>query len=155
IVAGPRIVSSHAPNIFVPDNSQLNLPIPTNGTSMSSTINLNGQTGNITYVSVNVNINYPRDSDLILTLVGPGGQMITLANQRGGNSANFTNTTFDDGATTPIGAGTGPFTGIFKPEQPLSTFNGLAGTSLNGAWKLIVTDKVPGQGGILVNWSLT
>jgi subtilisin-like proprotein convertase family protein len=44
---------------------------------------------------------------------------------------------FDDAAATTIAAGVAPFAGSFKPESPLSAFNGKPS---NGTWKLHVVD---------------
>ena len=47
-----------------------------------------------------------------------------LANRIGGSGDNFTNTVFDDEAATAIASGAAPFTGSFRPFQPLSAFDG-------------------------------
>jgi hypothetical protein len=47
----------------------------------------------------------------------------------------FTNTTFDDEATTNIHAGSPPFIGSFLPNQPLSTFDD---EEINGDWTFVV-----------------
>ena len=56
---------------------------------------------------------------------------------RGANDCSGTPTVFDDAAATAISAGTAPFAGTFRPESPLSAFNGKAVT---GTWKLRATD---------------
>ncbi|HMP17842.1 MAG TPA: proprotein convertase P-domain-containing protein, partial [Gemmatales bacterium] len=57
-----------------------------------------------------------------------------------------------DQAANPISAGTAPFTGSFRPEQPLSAFHGISG---NGTWTLRVRDVVSSDTGTLQNWSIT
>src|SRR5262249_9577432 len=64
----------------------------------------------------------------------------------------YTNTTFDDAATTPIFFGQAPFTGSFQPEQPLRA---LVGKGINGAWVLEINDLFAPDFGTLVNWSLS
>ncbi|MGI8858237.1 MAG: S8 family serine peptidase [Thermomicrobiales bacterium] len=110
--------------------------------------------GNIAHMTVKLNITHTFDSDLIIQLVSPGGLKITLASQIGGangGGVNFTNTVFDDAAPTSIDAAQAPFTGNFKPAQPLST---LAGTAISGTWQLIVSDNGALDIGTLDQWSL-
>lgn len=70
----------------------------------------------------------------------------------GGTGNNFTNTTLDDDAATSITAGAAPFTGTFRPEGSLATFNGL---NPNGTWALRITDDELILFGTLNSWSLT
>jgi subtilisin-like proprotein convertase family protein len=164
IVPGPSIVDSHVPNVYAPARSQLNVPIPPVGTGGTgdptkdvtfSNLTVSGLTGNVTFVSVNVSLAHTRDSDLKISLVAPNGTEILLSNRHGGTGANYTNTDFDDTAAVPIGAGSAPFTGRFRPDQALSTLNGLTGTNLNGVWKLKIEDTAAGESGTLLDWSLT
>ena len=91
----------------------------------------------ITDINVTININHTWNSDLAIFLVNPDSDFIALSVQNGGSSENYTNTVFDDDAATPITAATGPFTGTFIPEEPLSTFNG---QQAQGTWLLGVVD---------------
>ena len=88
-------------------------------------------------LNVRVNITHSYDGDLTLTLIGPDNTTVALSNRRGTSGDNYTNTVFDDQASTPIASGTAPFTGSFIPDSPLSAFN----TKLaNGTWTLKVVD---------------
>ena len=79
----------------------------------------------------------------MITLIGPDGSpRSTLVNSRGGSGDNFTNTVFDDEAATAIGAGAAPFTGSFRPEEPLSAFDG---KPVNGTWTLRIADVAAGD----------
>ncbi|RMH78032.1 MAG: hypothetical protein D6680_03315 [Cyanobacteria bacterium J007] len=70
--------------------------------------------------------------------------LVTLFNQLGGTSDNFTDTIFDDEAPLSITDGLAPFTGSFKPQQMLDNFdNQWAG----GVWNLGITDFVYGNSG--------
>ena len=53
--------------------------------------------------------------------MAPDGTSVVLFSNVGnvGNGENFTNTIFDDAATTPIANGGPPFFGPFKPQLPL------------------------------------
>ncbi len=73
-----------------------------------------------------------------ILLVG-GAQQSVECSPTGGcisSDANmFTNTTFDDEASTNIHAGSPPFIGSFLPNQPLSTFDD---EEINGDWTFVV-----------------
>jgi gliding motility-associated-like protein len=103
-------------------------------------------------INVSVDITHTWDSDLRIVLIEPtGADFIFLSFENGGSGDNYTGTTFDDDATTPIGSGAAPFTGSFIPDDPLSTFNG---TMSRGTWTLAVVDMASGDGGSLDNWSI-
>jgi subtilisin-like proprotein convertase family protein len=99
---------------------------------------------------VTLGVTHTYDSDLSFTLTSPGGQTLALITRRGGSGDNFTGTVLDDAAATPISAGTAPFTGSFRPEQPLSTFTG----SSVGTWTLRVWDSFSGDVGTLTSWGI-
>ena len=105
--------------------------------NLSSTIAVSGLSGNISQVTVSLDITHPFDSDLVVVLVSPSGAQVHLVNNEGRSGRNFINTTFDDAASVSISAGAAPFTGSFQPETALSAING---TNPNGNWMLIVAD---------------
>ncbi|MCM3871575.1 MAG: S8 family serine peptidase, partial [Pyrinomonadaceae bacterium] len=120
------------------------VPIP-DVSSVEVPINIT-DTGSVTDVNAKVRLNHTFDGDLVIELIGPDGTSVTLSQNRGGSGANYgsgandcsgTHTVFDDAAATAISAGTSPFAGSFRPESPLSAFNG---KSLNGLWKLRISD---------------
>lgn len=103
-------------------------------------------------INVTVDIEHSWTGDLRIALIEPSGQnFILLSDQIGGAGDNYTDTVFDDQATTPIGAGAPPFTGMFSPLEPLSTFNG---TLSRGTWSLGIVDFVNLDGGSLNSWSI-
>ena len=95
---------------------------------------------------VTLNLSYPSDPDLTLTLehFDLNGDLlgsVPLASNVGSGTnqtANFTNTIFDDNATTPIQNGGAPFFATFNPQMPLSAF---AGMTAQGTWVLVVQNK--------------
>jgi extracellular elastinolytic metalloproteinase len=102
--------------------------------------------GAVADVNVRVRLNHTFDGDLVLTLIAPDGTSVALAGNRGGAGQNFGTgandcsgvpTVFDDSASIAIGSGTAPFAGTFRPDSPLSAFNGKA---VNGVWTLRVSD---------------
>ena len=102
-------------------------------------------------VNVTVNLLHTFVGDLDLKLRGPDNTEVILSDRHGGGGDNYTNTVFDDEATTPIGDGTAPFTGSFQPDGNLSDFDGLQSI---GDWKLIITDNANIDGGTLLDWTL-
>ncbi|HMO37001.1 MAG TPA: proprotein convertase P-domain-containing protein, partial [Gemmatales bacterium] len=96
----------------------------------TSSINVSGA-GIVGDVKVLINATHTWTGDLEFQLVGPNGTIVNLITRRGGSGDNFVNTVLDDQAANPISAGTAPFTGSFRPEQPLSAFHGISG---NGTW---------------------
>ncbi len=131
-ISGPVAVGSVLPmnpNLAIPDMGQISVPF-----------DLPESLGPIIDLNITINIQHPNMGDLEIQLVSPGGTTIFLSDNRGGNGANFTDTTFDDSAGTSIvsvTAANAPFTGRFRPEQPLSMFNG---NEEEGNWMLVVRD---------------
>jgi subtilisin-like proprotein convertase family protein len=127
------------------------IPIPDNlGTGATSTIAV-VDPAVVQDVNVTVNITHTYDHDLTLSLITPANTPITLAAQRGGSSNNFTNTTFDDEAAISIASGAAPFTGSFRPEQPLSVTDGLSGA---GSWRFKAVDAAAQDLGTINSWTL-
>lgn len=105
-------------------------------------------------VNVTINIVHPFVSDLYISLVGPGGQQVDLVRNIGGSADNFTFTVFNDQAPRSITSATSadaPFTGGWRPLQPLSVFND---QSAAGQWQLIIRDTKGNDVGSLLEWSL-
>lgn len=128
-----------------------NVPLPVvDAGTMFSNLNISG-VGTITNVRVQLNITHTWNSDLDLFLISPAGTRIELSTDNGGSGDNYTNTIFDDAAATSITTGTAPFSGSFRPEQPLATLNGQDG---NGLWRLEVTDDLGSFTGTLNSWSV-
>lgn len=134
-------VSTDVPRA-IPDNSS---------TGVTSVVSV-AETGAVQDVDVKVNITHTYDGDLTLTLIGPNGASVALSNRRGGSGDNFTDTVFDDQATTPIANGTAPFTGSFKPDGSLAT---LSGIPANGTWTLKAVDGAGSDTGTITGWTLT
>jgi subtilisin-like proprotein convertase family protein len=107
--------------------------------------------GTITDVNAKLSLTHTFDGDLTLQLIAPSATTVLLSNRRGGSSDNYTNTIFDDQATTSITTASAPFTGSFKPEGALATLNGQAAA---GAWQLSVQDSATADTGTLTSWSL-
>jgi len=124
----------------------------------------------VTGVTVKLDITYPNDPDLKVTLVGPdgvvvngtivsGSRAVLFQHVGAAGSANFSGTVFDDATSpqTPIAAGSAPFFGRYNPLNSLGV--NFANGSLNakGTWTLIVENSGSALGGAsqLNSWSLT
>jgi len=122
------------------------------------------QDGVVTSItSAGVRLTHTSDSDLVLSLLSPGGKVVQLATARGGSGDGFgTGATncggslalFGDGFSTPISTsnpGNNPITGSFEPEQPL---NAVVGGPARGSWFLVAADEVDVDAGTLDAFSL-
>lgn len=108
-------------------------------------------------LNVRLRLTHSSDSDLTISLISPptstqpAGREVVLVDRRGGSNANFTNTVFDDEATSSITTAAAPFTGTFRPEQALGGFDG---QSAAGTWTLRIVDNSPLNTGQLLNFEL-
>lgn len=141
--------SLRLPNLAIPDFVDAFTP----GYALDSVL-ITGLSGLINDVNVNVSLNHSFDGDLRLTLISPNGVRVVLADRIGGGGHNFTNTTFDDSATSYVFSASAPFTGTYRPSEFLFKFNGLTGSSMNGYWSLEITDNASSDVGTLVSWSV-
>jgi subtilisin-like proprotein convertase family protein len=162
---GETAVSYTGPPTAIPDNDPNGVSIP---------IVVSGATGGISNVkfsfdgtlctsaagATTVGLDHTWVGDVVVTLTSPHGTTITLMNRPGegmftvSNGNNFCNTVLDDAATNPIqgidpvGA---PYTGLFKPANPLSI---LKGENPNGVWTLKVVDAAEFDTGSVRAFSL-
>jgi subtilisin-like proprotein convertase family protein len=133
--------------------------------TVNSTITINDQfiiqQDSINHIRLRLNITSPssspiNDPDLIATLISPDGRTMIPLFTKVGNvgplpHANFSNTTFDDFATSPIELAAPPFDiGPFTPQLLLSQIKGL---SSKGTWTLRIKN-VGSTSGTLTDWSL-
>jgi subtilisin-like proprotein convertase family protein len=109
------------------------------------------QTGVVSDVDVNLTLLHPIASDIAIWLVHSGIPMNQLSIYNGGSAANYINTTFDDESEISISQGTPPFTGRFRPQQPLYSFDN---TQLQGLWRLRVFNNSTIYTGQLMNWCI-
>ncbi len=107
----------------------------------------------ITDVNLTIDISHTWDDDLDIYLVSPDGVSVEIVTDIGSSGDDFTNTVFDDQATTPIPdtSSEAPFTGTYQPEGLLADFNG--GT-VDGVWTLEITDDAGGDDGTLNSWTI-
>ncbi|MBI3732026.1 MAG: S8 family serine peptidase, partial [Chloroflexi bacterium] len=127
--------------VLIPDNNPM-------GVTVTLTMTGSGVIGD---VNVHMTIVHTYDADLALYLISPQGTAVTLSNHNGGNGGGYLNTTFDDSAATWVGAASAPFSGVYKPDSPLSTLNG---EPISGVWALHVTDNVAADVGTINAFAL-
>jgi subtilisin-like proprotein convertase family protein len=127
------------------------VPVPDNdGTGATASVQV-PDAGTVLDVNVKLSVSHPRDGDLLMYLIGPDATQTVLIGLRGGTSANFTNTVLNDEAASPIATGSAPFTGTFRPEQPLAAFQGRPAA---GTWTLRVSDQAAGNVGSIVGFEV-
>ena len=142
--AGPATTRTSSPGVAIPDN---------NSGGVSTTLSV-GAAGILKDVDVRINaLSHTWVGDLVIDITSPDGMRVVLAEHPGGpdNSGNnFTNTVFDDEASTNISAGAPPYTGSFKPQNDqLSRFDG---KQQQGTWTLRLRDLFAGDTGTINNW---
>lgn len=85
---------------------------------------------------------HPNVGDLELRLLSPLGTSVIIFDNRGGSGDDIGSQSslciFDDDAPALISAGAAPFTGVFRPDNPMTAFGGQAP---NGTWKLRVVNS--------------
>jgi subtilisin-like proprotein convertase family protein len=109
------------------------------------------QAGIVADVDVNLSINHQNDTDICIWLAHESIPLNQLSLLNGGSGENYTNTTFDDEADISIKQGKPPFTGSFRPQQPLSSFDN---SQLQGLWRLRVYNNSATETGQLINWCI-
>lgn len=107
-----------------------------NNTTIFDTITITGVPDSVVDVDIKINISNRDDQDVDLFLLKSSFQS-ELTTDNGASGDSYVNTIFDDEAPTAITAGTVPFTGRFRPETPLTVFDG---HTANGDWILRYTD---------------
>ncbi|MBI1761579.1 MAG: Ig-like domain repeat protein [Acidobacteria bacterium] len=144
----------------IPDNSGTGVSVPLNVSGLTSAVSkvkftIGGTSCNTTPGSTTVGIDHTYVGDLAIFLVSPAGTAVQLTPVNGNNAGvNMCQTVFDDSAATAfssVTSGQNPFTGSFRPIQPLSAYTGENG---NGQWQVVIFDLGPGDVGSLRAFSL-
>lgn len=128
------------------NNAYTSFPIIVAG--LPSTLN----TLNFGLESVTINVNHTNDADLRMKLQAPDGTLIILTSFSGGTGDNYTATVFTDTSSVLTASNSAPFTGFFRPIDPLANANN--GQNGNGMWQLNIRDQTTGETGNVVSWSI-
>ncbi len=102
-------------------------------------------------LDVRIDVAHTFDADLDAYLITPGGTRIELFTDVGGNGQDFSGTILDDEADTAITDGEAPFSGRYRPQQPLSVVDG---SNAKGTWTLEISDDGRLDQGTLNDWAL-
>lgn len=122
-----------------------------NNSTSYDTIMITGFTGTVLDVDVKLSVSSRDNQDEDMYLIKESLQS-ELSTDNGGTNDSYVNTIFDDEATINITAGSSPFTGRYKPETPLTVFDGL---SVNGMWIFRLTDDAAAGANVTIDgWSL-
>lgn len=137
-----------------PASADVPKPIPDGSVAMPGTITSTlavASTGRVGKLKVRLDITHSWVGDLVVRLESPQGKVVKLINGVGADANNFDQVILDDAAPTAIGEGFAPFTGPYRPSEPLTAF---VGDNMNGTWKLHVADEFAVDVGTLNSWSL-
>lgn len=145
--------------VAIPDNSttgaSASVAVATNTTVRGVTVTIGGSSCTTTTGSTTVGIDHSYISDLRLTLTSPTGTTVALMGSTGGGGHNLCQTVFSDAGASSIQdqtAAAAPFTGTFKPKEPLSTF---VGENPQGTWTLKAYDGVSTDSGSIRAFSIS
>jgi filamentous hemagglutinin family protein len=105
----------------------------------------------VSQLNILFDLDHTNDQNLDLALISPNGTFVDLFSGVGGNGHNFRNTILADDAPISIADGSAPFTGRFRPLNPLAAFDG---QPFNGLWVLILFDSNLSDVATLNSWSL-
>lgn len=167
-VAAPTTFSYLNPPVPIPDAADLSGSNP--GAPATAVITVAGLLTSITDVdfridgsscstaigSTTVGIDHTFVNDLEIKLTSPGGTTVKLIDNTDGSGNNFCQVLLDDDAPgapsiqTAVTANA-PFTGTWKPANPLSAFDG---QDPNGNWTLSVQDFFSSDTGNIRAWSI-
>ena len=148
---GEEIADSIANGVFV-SNEVITIP-DNDDVGISSPIAVESRITSLTKMEVIVSIEHTNVGVLGVYLKSPAGTMIPLSVHHGGHGHNFYPTFKDDAdeSIADIRTSNEPFEDKYRPDNPLSSFNG---ENPNGEWKLIVYDDSAGETGKLKGWDL-
>jgi thiol-disulfide isomerase/thioredoxin/subtilisin-like proprotein convertase family protein len=155
------------------NTSTITIPLVGNASPYPSTLAVSGITGAATALRVKLNgLTHGWPDDLDVFLVSPAGKVCALMSDAGGKDTQEMkncNLVFDDTAAAIIPDATAITSGSYRPAnyeasvEPLPTgasgpivtsLLALAGGSVNGTWKLFLSDDINGDSGTLTSWSL-
>ena len=147
---------TNSDGLAIPDNGSATWSTEISQADFTGLVGDSGMDSLILDVNVSIDVTHPDVRELSVFLISPENTEITLVMNRPNDAAaaNYTDTRFDDNASTAISAiaaADAPFTATFSPEEPLGN---LMGESALGIWELRVEDSTGGNTGTLNSWTL-
>ncbi len=118
------------------------------------TLSVTGMSSSRRIAAVQVKIDslqHSNPSDLVMLLISPGGVSDTLFKYSGSSQPGIFNMILTDSTSHPIDSAMSPYSGYFRPYDPLYKFNQLQG---NQNFVLVIEDHVPGNTGSIRKWSI-
>jgi subtilisin-like proprotein convertase family protein len=161
------------PSSFIPGLPGSLVNVGTNATeavfdnsTLTRTINVTGNPGNIVNVTCTVVLSHQYASDVDIYLQSPSGQIIEFTTDNGGTGSITFNVTFSDTGAQNITSWTsGNVSGTYRPEGTLSSSGGITptitslagfnGFSANGTWTLRLRDDFGGDNFTFTSFSLS
>jgi gliding motility-associated-like protein len=126
--------------------------IPDNDSDgITSIINISDNIS-IKEVAINLDIAHSYIGDLKISVVNPVNEQVVLVVASDKEGENYANTVFEDKANTSITEGAAPYTGSFRPIEPLGTYED---NQSAGNWTLKISDNANQDLGNLNNWKIT
>ncbi len=158
----PATTAYSGPDVDIPDADSAGVDVPLNVSGATGAIanlvfSIDGTACSTDADSATVGLAHTWTGDIVLKLTSPSGTTVTLINRAGGglnDGVNFCQTVLDDAAVDSIQAVApedAPYTGTWKPANPLSAFNG---EDPNGTWTVNVSDNAFFDTGVLRAFSL-
>ena len=151
-------VAYSGPPVAIPDEAPegvtVSIPVAGVGAVSKATFSIDGTSCDTADGSSTVGLDHTYTGDLVGTLTSPNGTAVRLFDHAGSSGHNFCQTVFADSAKRSIGLAVfedAPFTGTWRPAQPLSVFQGTAG---DGKWKFTVADLAGGDVGHVRKFSI-
>lgn len=133
------------------ESSNVPLAIPDGpGRSVESLLTINDYYP-ITDVNVVLTITHTFVFDLAIYVEAPDEDVVRIYFHCSTSGENLTDTHFDDEASMAICDGGPPYTGTYRPNHPLTAFDGRRN---NGTWILRVADDAAFDVGTLDSWRL-
>jgi len=133
------------------DSTDTPVNIPDNNDDGASSVVAVETPYSVIDVNVLVNITHTYTGDLELSLIGPGGTEVMLSENNGGSGNDYVDTLFDDEAAASIADGSAPFSGSYRPDEPLTALDSLPA---QGDWTLHVVDEYGQDIGTIDSWQL-
>ncbi|MFO0856455.1 MAG: M12 family metallo-peptidase [Phycisphaerales bacterium] len=146
-------------SVAIPDNNATGGSAILNISGVANPIadvnfSFDGTSCNATAGSLTNGLTHSYLGDTVISLISPAGTSVTLSNRRGVGGNNMCNTVFDDSAATSITtivASGAPWSGTYRPEGLLSSFNG---QNANGNWTCRVVDQAATDTGFINRFSV-
>lgn len=120
----------------------------------TSSVEVTGADNPLTNIVVTLHkLGHTAAGDLSIFLGSPEGSCVQLVERRRELGNHYMETVFTDAATNgTVGSFNPPYSGEFKPEEPLAAFNGEVA---NGTWTLYIYDTYLYDSGDLESWTLS